>query len=72
MYEALTTQELNLLQEKLYHGAQAAYKVANLGKQDPRWLNRHAAVHSEVGRIFLEAGRELADRFTPPQQASAA
>lgn len=71
MYETLTTQELNLLQQKLFHGVQAAYKAANLRKQDPGWLKRHAAVHSEVGCIFLEAGKEFAHRFTVPRQLPA-
>ena len=71
MYDALTTQELNALQEILYEGAQAAFRLANLA-HNCEWLNRHAPVHSEVGRLFLEAGQELADRLAATRHASAA
>jgi hypothetical protein len=71
MYEVLTTQELNALQEILYDGARAAFRVANL-QHNREWLNRHAPVHSEVGRLFLEAGQELADRLSMMRQVPAA
>jgi hypothetical protein len=71
MYEALTTQELNALQEILYAGAGAAFRLANL-RHDREWLSRYAPVHSEVCRLFLEAGQELAGRLAATGQPSAA
>jgi hypothetical protein len=69
VYEALTTEELNMLQEMLYEGVGAAFRVASGGLREPESFKRHAPVHAEVGRLFLEAGEELVGRLAPPQHS---
>ncbi len=69
MYETLTTEELNMLQEVLYEGVQAAFRVASGGLYDPDLFQHHVPVHSEVGHLFLEAGEELIHRLAPPQHS---
>lgn len=72
MYEALTIDELNVLQSMLYDGTQAALVLTNLRLQDPDWFDRYAPLHSEVGHLFLEAGQELANRLGGVPEIAAA
>jgi hypothetical protein len=69
VYEAFTTGELYMLQEMLYEGAEAAFRVASGGLRDSDLFKCHAPVHAEVGRLFLEAGEELAGRLAPPRHS---
>jgi hypothetical protein len=64
MYKALSTPELMALQRKLYTATEEAYSMASLvlGNQD--WVRRYWPLHTEVARLFLEAGRELLARFS--------
>jgi len=64
MYKALSTPELMALQSKLYTATEEAYRMASLllGNQD--WVRRYRPLHTEVARLFLEAGRELLARFS--------
>lgn len=72
MYKVLSTPELMALQSKLYTATEEAYNMASLvlGNQD--WARRYRPLHTEVARLFLEAGRELLARFghTPQLMAS--
>jgi hypothetical protein len=63
MYKVLSTPELMALQSKLYTATEEAYGMAGLimGNQD--WVRRYRSLHTEVARLFLEAGRELLARF---------
>jgi hypothetical protein len=63
MYGALTFQELTVLQNVLYEGTEEAFRVANTRGSDPLWFNHYRPVHSEVGRLFIEAGTELLERI---------
>src|SRR5262245_1943099 len=63
MYDALSTTELTALQEALYTATERAYWVVSLAPENQGWLARYRPVHTETGRLFLEAGEELRDRL---------
>jgi hypothetical protein len=63
MYDTLSTKELTALQEMLYTATEEAYWTASLGPGNRAWLARYRPVHTEIARLFLEAGEELIDRL---------
>lgn len=72
MYEDLSMTELTVLQETLYTATEEAYWTIGLGPGNRDWLARYRPVHTEVARLFLEAGEELLVRLDESQERAAA
>ena len=64
--------ELTALQEALYTATERAYWVVNLAPDNRGWLAWYRPVHTEIARLFLEAGEELLDRLDNAQKLTAA
>jgi hypothetical protein len=63
MYDTLTTKELKTLQSMLYEATENAFRAVNFKHGCPDWINHYAALHFEIGQLFIEAGTELLQRL---------
>jgi hypothetical protein len=70
MYDLLTTAELNVLQSMLFEGTEDAFRIASIMDGNRGRAQRYAAVHRDLGYLFIEAGTELLVRLD--QQVAAA
>ena len=70
MYEALTTNELAVLQNMLYGGTEDVYCMAGLNCDDPESMRLYRSAHWEIAQLFIEAATELIGRLDEEPQAA--
>lgn len=63
MYEMLTTDELSVLQGRLYAAVERAYRICVADEGNCDVFELYQEFHRDLGYAFIQAGEELQERF---------